>query len=43
MAIARYMKSCHNLAQILAGYLLGLGVSYGLYALDKYYIKSKKD
>ena len=37
MATARYMKSCHNLAQILAGYLLGFGVAYfGYYVKQKY-------
>ena len=28
MALARYMKGCHNGYQIVAGYLLGLGVAY---------------
>jgi hypothetical protein len=37
MAAARYMKGCHNLPQILAGYLLGYGVAYwGDYVKRKY-------
>jgi hypothetical protein len=28
MATARYMKGCHNIPQIIAGYLLGYGVAY---------------
>jgi membrane-associated phospholipid phosphatase len=43
MALARYMKSCHNMAQIIAGYLLGLGVSYGIYKFEETYVKKKKD
>lgn len=43
MAIARYMKSCHNMAQIIAGYLLGLGVSYGIHKFEEMYVKKKDD
>ena len=41
MALARYMKSCHNIPQIIAGYLLGYGVAYwGDYTKRKYSKKS---
>ena len=37
MASARYMKNCHNIPQIIAGYLLGTGVAYwGDYVKRKY-------
>jgi len=39
MAIARYEKKCHNIIQIIVGYLFGLSVSYILKKTyyDKYY------
>ena len=41
MGLARYMKSCHNIYQIIAGYLLGLGVAYGFHIFKQKYIKKK--
>ena len=31
MGIARYMKKCHNLLQICAGFIIGVMVAYALY------------
>jgi len=31
MGYARYTKNCHNLFQIISGYLLGMGIAYLLY------------
>lgn len=36
MGIARYNKNCHNLIQIIFGYLLGISFAY---LLNKYYYK----
>lgn len=37
MGSARYMKECHNIYQILAGYLLGFLVAYWGYNLKRKY------
>jgi membrane-associated phospholipid phosphatase len=44
IAYARYMKKCHNIVQIIAGYILGFCMSNILYKYDdeiNQYIKSK--
>jgi membrane-associated phospholipid phosphatase len=44
MAYSRYMKKCHNIIQIFAGYLLGYGVANILHKYDddiKRFVKSK--
>jgi membrane-associated phospholipid phosphatase len=44
VAYSRYMKKCHNIIQIFAGYLLGYGVANILYKYDddiKQFVKSK--
>lgn len=41
MALARYMKNCHNIIQIIGGYLLGLGISYFIYKLKIKYSSEK--
>jgi membrane-associated phospholipid phosphatase len=35
VAYARIMKGCHNLIQVIAGYLLGYGVAYMLHIYKK--------
>ena len=39
MGISRYMKSCHNLTQIFAGYLLGILISFLSFKLKIFLIK----
>ena len=41
MGIARYKKSCHNVTQIIGGYILGLIVAFSLFRLETS-IKIKK-
>ena len=44
IAYARYMKKCHNIIQIIAGYILGYGLAKYVHKYDNeinQYIKSK--
>jgi len=41
MGLARYMKNCHNIYQIVAGYLLGLGIAYGFHQFKQKYIRKE--
>ena len=41
MGIARYKKKCHNLTQILGGYILGLVIAFSIFKLETS-IKNKK-
>ena len=42
MAYARYTKNCHNLFQIISGYLLGMGIAYLFYYKKKIFYIFKK-
>jgi len=42
MGIARYMKGCHNIYQIIAGYVLGFSIAYGFYIFKKRYVNKNK-
>ena len=42
MGIARYQKKCHNLIQIIGGYIFGLIVAYLFYEKDTLFSLSKQ-
>tara|TARA_B100001093_G_C26494525_1_gene870521 strand:+ start:244 stop:753 length:510 start_codon:yes stop_codon:yes gene_type:complete len=43
MGFARYYKYCHNIYQIVAGWLLGIGVAYFIKYIASYKTKTNKD
>ena len=43
MAFARYYKKCHNIPQIICGFLLGLGLGYLFYHLMKKFFLGKNN